>query len=317
MPAMTDGVPGLEAIHTLTPPSPFPSFALNDWMNSTGLTKQWVEQSAWTMLTGITGLHDKPDADDPRVNLVYQRGELPLPRLPRGRTITYSGMIVGATLSAMRAQRAALEAACDSALNNPLTWLLSIAYDPVYDTSGLAFAAYGIPIAFTCDDTQPAPTVLPSPFQREFVLTFRQSDGRYWVTPDAFLCSTGSADSPNTSGSPETLTLTGLKPSEPTFTVYGTGDGSATIILTAAETSAQLQIVLPDAMDDGDTLVVDFGQRLVTFTHSGTAHDYTGFIDWPNSNYWNESDVVASLLIGDNTLSVDGDPWSCTAVPAV
>lgn len=317
-PSLTDGVPGLEALHTLTPPSPFATFTLNDWMDpATGFTRQWDDQSAWTQLTGITGLHDKPDADDPRVNLVYQRGELPLPRLPRGRTITYTGLIVGQTLSAMRAQRAALEAACDAALNDPTAWLLGIAYDPTYDDSGLAFAAYGVPIAFTCDDTQPAATVLPSPWQREFVLTFRQSDGRYWVTPDAFLCSTGSADSPNDSGSPETLTLTGLKPSEPVFTIYGTGDGSATLILTGAEVSGQLKIVLPDAMDDGDTLVVDFGQRSVTFTHSGVAKDYSGYIDWANTNWWNESDVAASLLVGDNTLEVDGDAWSCTAVPAV
>lgn len=316
-PALTDGVPTLEAIHTLTPPSPFSSFALNDWMSTTtGKTVQWTERTSYSWVKGIEGIHDAPDMDDPRVKLVYQPGELPLPRMGRGRTITYSGILAAQTLAELNAKGAALRACLMSGLVNPAAWLLSVAYNSTYDTSGLVFAAYGIPVGFSCPAYVPNGDQNPQ-FQTPFQLSFRQSDGRWWVTPGGFLCSVGSSGSPIDDGSTGTLTLTGTAPSEPTFTVYGTGDGEATIVLTAAEVSGKLTIDLPAAMASGDTLVVNFGQRSVVFTHSGTSHDYSGYIDWSNSNWWNEADVLATLLIGANTLEVVGDKWSATALPAV
>ncbi|HZL18631.1 MAG TPA: hypothetical protein VFG23_12890 [Polyangia bacterium] len=316
-PALADGCPGVEGIHTLTPPSPFSTFALNDWMDpATGRTRQWTEQAWHTRLTGVEGIHDAPDLDDPRVKLVYQSGELPLPRFGRGRTITYSGILAAQTMSEMRNKVAALRAACLSGLVDPTAWLLNVAYDPTYDTSGLVFSAYGVPVGFTCPDTQVSGNSLPSPYQRAFQLSFRQSDGRWWCTPAGFLCSIGTVGTPIGDGVAGTLTLTGTAPSEPIFTVYGSGFGTATAIFTATEINAKLTIDLPAALASGDTLVVDFGQRTVTFTHSSVSHDYSGFIDYANSNWWNEADVMQSLLIGDNTLEVDCDNWSATAIPA-
>lgn len=311
MPEITDGVPGLEALHTLTPPAAFPTFTLNDWMADDGST-----QLPHTRLQKIVGIHDKPDADDPRVQLVYQPGELPLPRLQRGRSITYTGVIVGSTLSEMRAKEAALRAAVSSGSDNPLAWYLSVGYNGLVD-SALVFKGWGIPVGFTCDDDQPNPDTAPTPWQRVFDLTFRQSDGRWWVVNDDALCSVGSADTPIDDGSNGTLTMTGTAPSEPIFTVYGSGSGEATIVLTATEVNAVLTIDLPDALPSGKLLVVDFGQRTITFDPAGDADDYTGYIDWTASTWWNEADVAATLLIGDNTLSVVGDPWSATALPAV
>src|SRR5665213_3565025 len=128
-PALTDGVPGLEALHTLTPPSPWSAFALNDWADpTTGLT-----QVPHTRLTKIQGLNAKADADDPRTNLNYQTGETAFPRLPRGKTLTYSGVVVGGTLSEMRAKIAALDACVESGLANPDPWSMVVAYNAVYD----------------------------------------------------------------------------------------------------------------------------------------------------------------------------------------
>jgi hypothetical protein len=317
-PSLTDGVPGLEAIHTLTPPSPWPEFALNDWMDpTTGLTRQWANQAAWSQLEKVTGLHDRPDSDDPRVSLVYQVGELPLPRIARGRSITYSGMIAGQTLSDMRAQIAALRAAATSALTSPTAWLINVAYDATYDDSSLVFAAYGIPTGFTCDDEQGQPTLLPSPFQRAFDFTFRQSDGRWWVTPDSFLCTVGTADSPIDDGTAGTLTMTGTAPSEPVFSVYGSGSGEATIAAHNTTLGVKVTVNQPAAMSSGDLLVIDFGQRSVTYTpNGGGATDYTGYVDWANSDWWWEPASAAPLLIGDQSVKVDGDPWSVSAMPA-
>lgn len=318
-PQLTDGVPGVEGIHVLTPPSPFSSFALNDWMDpSTGLTRQWTEQAAWSELTDVQGIHDMPDQNDPRVQLNYQIGEMPLPRYPRGRTITYSGWVAAQTLSDMRSWVAACRAACASGLTQPTAWMLNVQYDPTYDTSGLVFGAYGVPTAFTCDDSQPSPVTAPSPYVRQFTLTFRQSDGRWWVTPSGFACSVGSSGSPIAAGSSGTLTMTGTAPSEPTFYVYGSGSGSATITLANETTGDQLQFVLPSALSTGDLLTVNFGTRTAMYTPDGTTtnDDYSGYIDWANSPWWQEIEAVDALLIGDNSLKVTGDTWACAAMPA-
>lgn len=324
-PTLIEGVPGLEAIHTLTPPSPWPSFALNanDPMD-TGTFDQ-----AFARLEKITGIHDKPDADDPRVNLIFQPGELPLPRFQRGRTITYSGTIVGRSLSEMRGMIAAVRAACANASTTnfqatPAAWYLSVAYNSTYDATGLAFVGYGLPIAFTCDEEQGAPTLLPSAFQRPFDLTFRQSDGRWWVPSQTQSVGWDGATYDGIDGGTSgTLTMPGTAPSEPVFTLISAGDGSATLTFTSEEIGAQLQIVLPSAMADGDKLVVNFGQRTIMYTPSGDDPvNYAGYLDLANTNWWSEAStafltpVGGSLLPGTNTLTVTGDSWACRAIPA-
>jgi hypothetical protein len=314
-PSLTDGVPGLEGQHTLTPPSPFSAITLNanDPMDNGGTFTE-----AFARLSDISGIHDKPDADDPRVNLVYQSGELPLPRFQRGRSITYSGTIFAPTLSELRAYVAALRALVSNASNDPTAWVIEVAYDPTYDPTDLVFSGYGIPIDFTCDDKQGDPDAIPSGYNRAFTLTFRQSDGRWWVTSDGALCAVG-AETPVADGTSGTLTMTGTGPTEPTFTIYGSGTGEATVVITATEVNGKLTIDMPNALNSGDVLSVDFGGRAITYapTGDGPTVDWTGYIDWSNTNWWNEADVVTTLLVGDNTLTVAGDPWAATGIPAV
>ena len=287
-PALTDGVPGLEGVHTLIPPNPWPGCTLNDWMDpSTGKTVQFADLTSFTRLQLISGLFDKPDSDDPRVNLVNQIGELPFPRQQRGKTIVYTGVAVGQTLSAMRNKVAAMRAACATASSNPAGWQLSVQYDPTYDPTGMVFYAQGVPIAFTSDDAQGSGDQSPSPYQRPFVLSFRLSDPRFWVGNQI----TVGNPTPIADGTTGTLTMVGTAPSEPTFTVHGSGSGSATIVLKnntlISDTGhGTLQVDLPAAMASGDTLVVNFLARTVTFTHSGVAHDYSGYIDWSQTDWW-------------------------------
>lgn len=319
-PNLTDGVPGLEGIHTLTPPSPWTAFALNDYEGTNGLVKPWTTQASWSMLNDIKGLHDKPDANDPRVQFVYQHGEFPLPRYQRGRTITYSGIIAGQTLSAMRNHIAAVRATCINGLANlvggPSTaWLMSVQYAAAYDPTGMVFASYGIPVGFTCDEKQGPADASPGPYQRAFDLTFRQSDGRWLVT--SAVQAAGSSGAPIASGSTGTLTMPGTAPAEPIFTVVGSGTGSATITFHSNTTGLTLEIDLPAAMAVGDVMVVDFGQRSVGYTPSGgAATDYSGYINWANTTWWNEA-TDGDLLLGANVLKVTGDTWYVTATPAV
>ena len=88
---------------------------------------------------------------------------------------------------------------------------------------------HGIPVGFTCAAWQPNGEQNPV-YQTPFQLSFRQSDGRFWVTPTGFLCSIGSSGSPIADGTSGVLTMTGTAPSEPTFTVYGSGSGEARLI---------------------------------------------------------------------------------------
>jgi len=317
-PSLTDGAPGIEGLHTLAPPSPFSTFTLNDWMDpSTGKTRTWADQAAWTRVETIEGLHSAPEMDDPRVKKVYQRGEKPLPRLPRGKTITYHASVFAETKADMNARLAEIRTACMAGLIDPEDWTLVATYNSTYDATGLEFTAYGIPVGFECDEGGYVGDTIPSPWRADFMLSYRMSDGVWLVTNSGALCSVGSSGSPIDDGSNGTLAMTGTAPAEPVFTVYGSGSGEATVVFTGSEVGGKLTVDLPAHMASGDTLVVDFHARTVTFTHSATAHDYSGYIDWANTNWWNEADVPATLLIGDNTLNVAGDPWSATARPAV
>lgn len=316
-PALTDGVPGLEGVHTLIPPSPWPTCVMNDWMDpSTGQTVQFADLASFTRLQLISGLFDRPDSDDPRVNLVNQIGELAFPRQQRGKTIVYTGVAVGQTLSAMRNKVAAMRAACATASSNPAGWQLSVQYDPTYDPTGMVFYAQGVPIAFTSDDVQGSGDQSPSPYQRPFVMSFRLADSRFWLPAKTISIGTPTPIAGGTTGS---LVMTGTAPSEPIFTVTGTGSGSATILLNHADLGRNLQVDLPAAMASGDTLVVDFLARTVVFTpvSTGVPHDYSGYIDWSQTDWWGEAAAAQSLVIGSNTLYVTGDSWSCSGNPAV
>ena len=318
-PALTDGVPGIEARHTLTPPSPYSTFTLNDWADpTTGLTVL-----PHTRLQKIQGLNAKSDADDPRVNLNYQTGETAFPRIPRGKTVTYSGVVVGHTLSAMRAKIGALDACVESGLANPDPWSMVVAYNATYDPTGLTFVGYGLPVGFTCDDEQASGDLSPSPYQRAFDLSFRMRDPRWWVTSDVQsvgYAGGGGSWSGIADGTSGVLTMPGLKPSEPIFEIHGSGAGEAAFSITHAELGYQLNFTLPGALDSGDVLWVDFTSRLITlFPDAGdtpSESDYTGYIDWNTTDWFNET-TGGSLLVGTNTITVVGDTWGCKATPAV
>lgn len=302
-PTLADGVPGLEGLHTLAPPSAFfPPFVLNDHEDpTTGLTVL-----PHTRLQRIAGLYDKPNAADPRVDLVNRIGESAFPRQQRGKTLVYTGVVVGRTLAGMRNKLAKLRAAASDGSNDPLHWSLSAAYNATYDPTGLVFTAYGQPVDFTADEVQGSGDASPSPYQRQFVLSYRMADPRWWVTSAPV---TGGAGD----GVPHVLTMPGTAPSEPTFVVTGSGAGAATILIQHTETGRQLQIALPAALAGGELLTVNYFQRTVVSSING---DMSGYIDWPNSDAFGEAAAASSMLIGTNTLTVTGDPWTCSSLPA-
>lgn len=329
-PQLTDGVPGLEAIHILVPASPWPEVTLNDWMDEgTGLTRAlgYGGVSAFTRLQGIQGLRAKPDSDDPRVNLNYQFGETPFPRLMRGKSLTYTGVIVGESMSAMRNHEAQIAAAAINGQANPTASYLSVSYDAAYDANGLEFFGYGNVVDYDCPEALVSGDSLPTPYQRTFTLTFRLRDGRWFEQSQVQSC--GYAGSPPTlpgtwggipDGSPGTLTMPGTAPSDPVVSMVGEGSSmSATVTITMTELGTQLQLAMPAPIADGDYLIVDYRARSVTYIPGGTGSpvDYSGYIDWPNTSAWSEKSG-GSLAVGTNTITVTGGGgWAAYAYPAV
>lgn len=309
-PLLEDGVPGLEALHTLNPPGSWPPFTINDWMDpATGLV-----QLPHSRLQTITGLYDKPDSDDPRVNLVNQIGELAFPRQQRGKSIVYTGVVVGRTLAELRHRVAALRAAASIQSQSPTGWTLSVAYDPTYDPTGLAFVAYGQPIAFTSDESGFDGDASPTAWQQVFILTFRMADPRFWLP--ASVVTAGGDD-----GSTQVLEMPGTAPSEPIFVVTGSdfADTPTTFLFQHAELGRQMQIILPQQLGGETTLTVDFLQRTVVQQYD-EAEDMSGYIDWPNTDWWGEDAAASSLLVGTNTITCSsGGPntWQVSANPAV
>lgn len=331
-PSLTDGVPGLEAVHTLVPSGAWSSFALNDWFDpSTQKMRQFASQSAFTMLDEIQGLRAKPDSDDPRYPLVYQFGETPQPRLQRGKTLVYTGTVYGQTMSAMRAHEAALASAAINGQDDPTASYMSVAYNPTYDTTGLTFVGYGVVTGYDCDEIQSAGAErVPSAFARDFTLTFRLSDGR-WVLPGSVVGCGYSSLPPTFPGtwsgiasqSTGVLSMPGTAPADPVLQILGNGSNvSDTIIITNETTGSVLQLVLPYGMATNDRLTVDYRQRTVSYFIDATSEtfDYSGFIDWANSDAWDETNA-GGLAVGSNTLKVDngsgGCPWAAYAWPAV
>jgi hypothetical protein len=207
---------------------------------------------------------------------------------------------------------------------------MSVAYNPTYDTTGLTFVGYGVVTGYDCDEIQSAGAErVPSAFARDFTLTFRLSDGR-WILPGNVVGIGYSAMPPSfpgtwtglTDASDVALTVPGTAPADPVFQILGNGSSYTTFTIYNLTTGTQLRLVLPYGMATNDRLTVDYRQRAVSYFIDATSEtfDYSGFIDWANSNAWDEANA-GGLAVGSNTLSVNnggsGAPWACYAYPAV
>lgn len=322
-PELADGPPELEGVFIINSPPDNPTVFLNDYMDPNTGNDKVLDGSTWfsySRCSEITGLKDKPDADDPRVNLTNRIGERAFPRQQRGKTITFQGRVYADSLQRLRAWQSLVESCAAARSSDPLDWQMFSYYGSSvyngdatpYDTAGYFWLAYAIPIGFTMSNKQDVgPDAAPTPYQRAFTLSMRMSDPRWWLNQiggddAAQTASGGDGDSAG-------LFLDGSAPSEPTFTITGTGGGSATILLEHIDLGRQLQIAMDSELDADELLVVDFFNRKVT----RGGDDYTGYVDWPNTDWWGEAASGQPMIYGStNTLQVSGDPWAVSAYQA-
>lgn len=244
----------------------------------------------------ITGLHDMGDADDPRDNANEQVGEVPYPRLLKGKTAVWNGRIIARSLQEMRQVRTALIGA---ASNAPYDGPLTIAPHPSF--GGVSLTCYGRVLACPVDDRQELdPHTLPTPWQRKFILSFRLRDPRFFDL-DVAHAITGSA----ASGSTATLVTVGNAPLDPVFAIAAPGG-----VVTLTHMGTGRTIVFRSDLPSG-SLAVDFGLRQARI---GT-RDVSGFIDRAATNWWDPG-VAGLEPASSNVVKVTGGAWAVSAAPA-
>lgn len=183
--SVADGALGLEARHVW---ELLPSFPLN----GPNFTIPVIR------LDRIGGMYSLGEIEDLRASRTGAIGEIVYPSLMRGKTVTYEGRVIGTTLQTMRQWITLLRNAFTDTVNERR---MTIHPDPLYGTGDFYFMAR--PMAFECDEEQIyAATRRPSGFQRNFILTLRMSDPRFyangvdeWDTGSVMVFNKGSAPS--------------------------------------------------------------------------------------------------------------------------
>lgn len=251
------------------------------------------EQGVWprTKFDSIIGLHSLPDSDDPREARQGSIGEDVYPGQARGKTITYNGRVMGRTLPELRRHAAAVRSALgDRRLERDFI------IEP-HPTWGVVTWRYGARVlAYDADDAQDrGRTAVPTPWQREFVLTVRMSDPRFFVASGAWPF-VGAND-----GDPANALNAGLAPTEPLFIINGPIPDLLTVERTG-NPSARKLVFDAVGLAAGQQLRLDFFTRRLTRVSDGA--DFTNRIVFEESDWWDED--VYGLELGNTVVEVNG-----------
>jgi hypothetical protein len=267
------GVLGLEARH--------------EWENM-GVVLN--EPRAWGYprykLRRIGGLHSSPEADDNRDDRQGQLGQRARPSLVRGKTITYEGTVEALTLPDLRA-------ACNDLryVFGERRWegRMNVLPDPS--------AVLGMPMWFRAratsleiDDEQTLDERhVPSPWCRDFVLSLRMGDPRFYEWEEQ----TVSQDIHDGQAS-VSIEHPGSAPTDPVIYVHGSTGPDWTL----TGHHDYKFVVYDQSVTAPDSAIVDFRERRIT---SG-GNDWTGRAN-AESDWWNEGvDGIPARSTHDITL---------------
>lgn len=287
-PAFTigEGILGLEAVHRLADRV--------DLNTQTGLPRIELDR--------ITGLHSLPDADDNREATYAMTGERVFPSLNRGRTITYEGRLLAQDLHGLRWMGMQLRyAATVGRLSET-----SVVVTPHPTVGGVTHRYDARILALEIDDTQTRGyEAMPTPYQREFVLTVRQSDPRYYlVGQDVTVI--------GTSGQVITVTNLGNFDALPVFTVNGPIPDD--LVFERYDNFVARKLLYNDVgLASGQQLRLDFNDRTLERVSDGESFEHKRVFD--DSNWWDAS--AAGLNPGATQIRcAGGGTWTCTFTPA-
>lgn len=234
---------------------------------------------------GVNGLRDRPDSEDNRDPATGQDGEYLYPSRLRGKPIILTGRLQALDAVSLAEHRTAFLAA--TASNTP--GLLSIA--PFVERGGVEWLTGCRVQAATCDPSITRDSnAVPSPWQHEFVCSFRQHIPTFGAVP---LHTADDDDS-------FVATNAGTAPSDPVVTVT-VASGVHDVSLYNDTTGKVLAFYGLDAASGGD-LVVTFapGQRGATIGGLPAMKYMNDLV----SNWWDEGEP--GLLPGDNVMRQNG-----------
>jgi len=255
----------------------------------------------------FTGLHALPEADDDREPAIGRIGEVVYPSQPRGKTVTYEGRVIGRTLYELRQLSTQLRAAfADRSSEGTMV----IRPHPVIGGVSTYFRARSMALDLDDDQAPYGPDVMPSAYQRAFVLSLRLSDPRHYTI--------GTVHGSATSTVTITVTNGGTAPTDPVFVVNGpiTDD----LVFERYDNPDARKLLFDSVtLAAGQQLRLDFRARTLRRVSDG--QDYMGRLVIGESDWWNEgitglepgaTQVRAALGAGagSNTWTVDFDQAS-------
>lgn len=228
----------------------------------------------------ITGLWDKPDADNNSAPNTARDGETMYPSALRGKTVVYTGLIIAQNLPQLRV---AMNNYKKAFTGNALGFLT---IKPPVARGGVEWTSVGRVLSATATEVRDLPEgTRPSPWQAEFVLSIR--------LPVAHFLETTAPQSVTNAMTAVCLNL-GTAPAYPKITVVHDGGDVNVLNLT---TGKALRFKLVPA----GTIVIDFTKREAIALG---VLDAVNYLDDPNSSWWDE--LVPGMPPGNNSIKQEG-----------
>ena len=283
------GVLGLEGIHRLN--------------NRFDMNLQGVYPRV--KIDRITGLHSLPDADDFRENNYGRAGEIEYQSLYRGRTVVYEGRCQAMDLLGLRwITRTFREAGSFGHLHHG-----NITVYPPAAIGGVVFEYEPRILSLEIDDEWTRSLhAVPSPYQREFILTVRSGDPRYFVVGQDVIYG------PAADGAWVAVNNPGNAVANPVFLINGPTAGTLTIERAVGNFLARKMVYRDMDLGSGDQAILNFKDRTFRLASDNSDLDYLRVFD--DSNWWNPG--AAGLNIGVSQVRVSGGSgtWQISFPPA-
>lgn len=293
----SDGVLGLEGLHVFKGGDEYPTQVS---VEMHGYHRRDLD--SWLKIDRIVGLRGLGDADDQRDAAEGRIGEILYPGGARGKTIVYTGRIVGKTFKDMRQQQRALERVAAEARQRRAGSITVV--DPAEPGQGFAYITKAM--ALDIDEEQiHRETRQPTPYQRTFTLGLRAHDPRaVWYPVETELAvPEGTLEIENEGNAPAELFLdiripAGVEVADVTVANVTTGHQLAFVGLAMPTAAYQRR------------LCINFTQR-AAFRPEAAAPAFTPnadmmpYLDFATSDWWDS--LEPGLWPGVNELSVTGD----------
>lgn len=232
-------------------------------------------------IDGVTGLRDRPDAEDNRSPATGRPGEILYPSLKRARPIVIEGRVLGSDPVDLATSVSDLLTATADTEQATLT------LSPMPARGGIEFiTACRVQTCIISPDFDHGPNDRPTPWQHAFVLSWRTTLPTYGALPAKTNTNASTFDAVNDGGAPAELEVTVTVPS-------GTHDISV-------ENTTTGRLLAFKAVPAG-SFVINFTGRTCTLSGVDVGARY---LDDVVSDWWDEN--VPALQPGSNVLLQTG-----------